>query len=155
MAFAQSARDEGATILIGGKTADNRLGPLDKGYYIEPTLVGDIKPSMKVYREETFGPFGVISTFSSKDAVVVLTNDTEYGLAAALFTADITRATRVSLALQAGNVWINSSNNSDSRVPFGGLKQSGVGRELGEAALEAYSTIKVVHVALVLAKPDI
>lgn len=153
LAYAQSARDDGATILTGGRAPADK--PQGKGYYIEPTLVGDVTPSMKVYREEIFGPFGVISKFSSEDDVVRMANDTEYGLAAALFTADITRANRVSRVLQAGNVWINANNNSDLRVPFGGMKQSGIGRELGEAGLEAYSTIKAVHLNLVHANPDI
>lgn len=152
LSYAQSARDEGATILTGGKPASVSNG---KGYYVEPTVVGDVTPDMKVCREEIFGPFVVISKFADEAAAIAAANDTEYGLAAALFTSDVTRAIRVSQKLRAGNVWINSSNNSDYRVPFGGMKQSGIGRELGQAGLEAYSTIKAVHLNLVLADPDI
>jgi aldehyde dehydrogenase (NAD+) len=151
--YAQSARDEGGKIIHGGRMASNKPG--DKGYYIEPTIVVDVTPSMKVYREEIFGPFAVVSKFSSEEEVIEAANATEYGLAAALFTNDITRAVRVSQRLQAGNVWINSNNSSDYRVPFGGMKQSGIGRELGQAGLDAYSTIKAVHLNLSFATPDI
>ncbi|CAH0020088.1 unnamed protein product [Clonostachys rhizophaga] len=129
--------------------------PNGRGYFIEPTVVGDVKSSMKVYKEEIFGPFAAVVKFSSEQEVIKAANDTEYGLAAALFTTDVTRAVRISQRLHAGNVWINSNNNSDFQVPFGGMKQSGIGRELGEAGLEAYSTLKAVHLNLVLANPDI
>ncbi|KAK5203310.1 mitochondrial aldehyde dehydrogenase [Exophiala xenobiotica] len=152
LSYVQSAKDEGATIVSGGKTAANRRQ--DKGYYIEPTIVGDIKPSMKAYQEEIFGPFVVLSKFTEEEDVLQLANDSEYGLAAAVFTNDITRAIRVSENLQAGMVWINSNNNSDFRVPFGGVKQSGIGRELGQAGLEAYSTLKAVHLNLIMADPE-
>jgi aldehyde dehydrogenase (NAD+) len=151
--YARSAVEEGGTILSGGKTFQGR--PEGKGYYVEPTVVGNVTPNMKVYREEIFGPFLVVCKFSSEDDVVKSANASEYGLAAALFTTDITRAMRVSQQLEAGNVWINSNNNSDYRMPFGGVKQSGIGRELGQAGLEAYSTIKAVHLNLVMSEPDI
>ncbi|KAK7212652.1 hypothetical protein V2G26_019830 [Clonostachys chloroleuca] len=153
LSYAESARQEGARVLLGGKASSNK--PNGKGYFIEPTVVGDVKSSMKVYKEEIFGPFAVVVKFSSEQEVIKAANDTEYGLAAALFTTDVTRAVRISQRLHAGNVWINSNNNSDFRVPFGGMKQSGIGRELGEAGLEAYSTLKAVHLNLVLANPDI
>jgi aldehyde dehydrogenase (NAD+) len=153
LGYAQSALDEGAKIIAGGRMARNRPG--DRGYYIEPTVVVDVTASMKVYREEIFGPFVVVSKFSSEDEVIKASNATDYGLAAAIFTNNITRGVRVSQCLQAGNIWINSNNNSDYRVPFGGMKQSGIGRELGEAGLEAYSTIKAVHLNLSFANPDI
>uniref|UniRef100_A0A8H7K5N6 Aldehyde dehydrogenase domain-containing protein n=1 Tax=Bionectria ochroleuca TaxID=29856 RepID=A0A8H7K5N6_BIOOC len=153
LAYAESARQEGATVLAGGQPTSNK--PNGKGYFIDPTVVGDIKPSMKVYQEEIFGPFAVVVKFTSEEEVIKAANDTEYGLAATVFTTDVTRAVRVSQRLRAGNIWINSNNNSDFRVPFGGMKQSGIGRELGEAGLQAYSTIKAVHLNLVMANPDI
>ena len=103
---------------------------------------------MTCYKEEIFGPFAVFVKFSTEVEAIRLANATEYGLAAAVCTSDITRAHRVANKLKAGMVWINSSNNSDFRVPFGGVKQSGIGRELGEAGLEAYTQIKAVHVNL-------
>jgi aldehyde dehydrogenase (NAD+) len=149
LSFVKSANKDGAKVLMGGKTAANRPG--GKGFYFEPTLVGDVTPAMDVFRQEIFGPFGVICKFNSEVDGIRAANDTEYGLGAALFTKDITRATRVSRKLQSGMVWINSSNNSDYRVPFGGCKQSGIGRELGEAGLEAYSSVKAIHLNLVMA----
>jgi aldehyde dehydrogenase (NAD+) len=101
---------------------------------------------MKIYKEEVFGPFVVIGKFESEDEGVALANDSTYGLGSAVFTQDITRAHRVARRIEAGTVWINSSNDSDFRIPFGGVKQSGIGRELGEAGLAAYSNVKAVHV---------
>lgn len=101
---------------------------------------------MRIFQEEVFGPFVVISRFGSEEEAVRLANNTTYGLGSALFTRDLTRAHRVAKDIEAGMVWINSSNDSDWRIPFGGVKQSGIGRELGEAGLEAYSSIKAVHV---------
>lgn len=147
LAYAESAVNEGATIVSGGRQFAGR--PHGKGYFIEPTIIKDVQTSMRVYQEEIFGPFAVFSKFSTQEEVLKLANDTEYGLASAVFTQDITRAIRVSEDLQAGMVWINSANNSDFRVPFGGVKQSGIGRELGQAGLDAYSSIKAVHLNLV------
>lgn len=148
LGYVQSAKDEGATIVAGGTVHEDR--PNGRGYYINPTVVGDVKPHMKIYREEIFGPFGVFVKFgdADEDEVVKMANDTEYGLAAALCTSDIVRAHRVAGKLKAGMVWINANNNSDFRVPFGGVKQSGIGRELGQAGLEAYSNTKAIHLNL-------
>ncbi|KIY02262.1 uncharacterized protein Z520_02400 [Fonsecaea multimorphosa CBS 102226] len=153
LSYVQSAKDEGAVIVKGGQTASNR--PNGKGFYIEPTVVSGVSPSMRVYKEEIFGPFVTFTTFTDEKEVLNLANDTTYGLGSAVFTNDVTRAIRVAGELQAGMVWINSSNNSDLRVPFGGVKQSGIGRELGQAGLEAYSVLKAVHLNLVFANPDI
>jgi aldehyde dehydrogenase (NAD+) len=98
---------------------------------------------MKIYREEVFGPFVVISSFKTEEEAVERANDTTYGLGAAVFTQNITKGHRLARDIEAGMVWINSSNDSDIRVPFGGVKQSGIGRELGEAGLEAYTNKKV------------
>lgn len=103
---------------------------------------------MRIAREEIFGPFVVISSFRTEEEAVTRANDTVYGLGSAVFTRDLTRAHRVARRLEAGMVWVNSSNDSDFRVPFGGVKQSGVGRELGEKGLEAYTSAKAVHVNL-------
>ncbi|PGH15172.1 hypothetical protein AJ79_02537 [Helicocarpus griseus UAMH5409] len=146
LGYAQSAKEEGASIFAGGEIAQSR--PNGKGYFISPTIVSDVQPHMKVYKEEIFGPFVVFVRFSSEQDVIKMANDTEYGLASALCTSDITRAHRVAGKLKAGMVWINSSNSSDFRVPFGGVKQSGVGRELGQAGLDAYSSIKAIHLNL-------
>lgn len=104
---------------------------------------------MRIYREEVFGPFVVITTFKSEDQAIEMANDTVYGLGAAVFTKDQERAHRVASETDSGVVWINSSQDCDYRVPFGGVKQSGIGRELGEAELEAYSQVKAVHINMV------
>lgn len=142
LAYVQAAKDEGATIVSGGAVADDR--PNNKGYFIAPTVVGDVKPNMRVYREEIFGPFGVFVKFSGENEVIKMANDTDYGLAAAICTRDNARIHRVVPRLKVGMVSVNATNNSDFRVPFGGVKQSGIGRELGQAGLDAYSSIKAV-----------
>lgn len=141
LGFIASAKDEGATIALGGEPS-----PLNgKGFYINPTVFTDVKPDMRVYREEIFGPCVSVISFKTEEEAIALANDTTYGLGSALFTRNLTRAHRVAEEIEAGMVWINSSNDSDVRIPFGGVKQSGIGRELGEAGLASYYNIKAVH----------
>lgn len=103
---------------------------------------------MKIVQEEIFGPVVAISKFSTEGEVIAKANDTAYGLAAAVFTENISRGHRVTRKLQAGMVWINSSGDSHFGIPFGGYKSSGIGRELGQYALDAYTQSKAVHVNL-------
>ena len=103
---------------------------------------------MTIFKEEVFGPFVVIASFKDEDEALSLANNTTYGLGSAIFTADVVKAHRVARRVEAGMVWINSSQDSDFRIPFGGVKMSGIGRELGEAGLEAYTNKKAVHVNL-------
>ncbi|KAH7119810.1 aldehyde dehydrogenase [Dendryphion nanum] len=140
LSYIETGRSEGATVLCGGE----RHG--EKGYYIQPTVFTDVKDSMRIYQEEIFGPVVTISSFETEDEAISRANNTTYGLGASVFTKDIERAHRVASEIEAGMVWVNSSQDCDYRVPFGGVKQSGIGRELGEAGLEAYSQIKAVHV---------
>ncbi|KAF5024836.1 hypothetical protein F66182_3075 [Fusarium sp. NRRL 66182] len=144
MEFVDIGKQDGAKLEYGGEPFKN-VGD-GKGYFIEPTVFTEVSPSMRVFQEEVFGPFVVITKFKSEEDAIRLANDTQYGLGSALFTTDITRAHQVAKRIEAGMVWINSSNDSDWRIPFGGVKQSGIGRELGEAGLAAYSNIKAVHV---------
>ncbi|OQU95712.1 hypothetical protein CLAIMM_01888 [Cladophialophora immunda] len=146
LGYIESGKSEGATLAAGGVPHKN-VGD-GKGFFIEPTIFTGVKDDMKIYREEVFGPFVVIASFKTEDEAVRMANDTTYGLGSALFTSNIERAHRVAARIEAGMVWINSSNDSDFRVPFGGVKQSGIGRELGEAGLAAYSQTKAVHVNL-------
>lgn len=142
LAYIESGKSEGATLSAGGVPHKNLGG---KGFFIEPTIFTDVKDHMKIYREEVFGPFVVICSFKTEEEAITMANDTTYGLGSAVFTQNIERGHRVASEIEAGMVWINSSNDSDYRIPFGGVKQSGIGRELGEAGLEAYSQIKAVH----------
>ncbi|RAH68335.1 aldehyde dehydrogenase [Aspergillus aculeatinus CBS 121060] len=146
LSFAKSAKDEGAVILTGGSTATDR--PNGKGFYVAPTIVANVHSNMTVYKEEIFGPLGVVMKFRTEDEVIALANETKFGLAAAVCTRDIARAHRMTRELRSGMVWINCNQGSDYRVPFGGVKQSGIGRELGPAALEAYSQLKSVFTNL-------
>ena len=141
--YIQSGKSEGATLATGGEPFKNANG---KGFFIAPTVFTNVKDSMKIYREEVFGPFVVISSFKTEDEAVERANDTTYGLGSAVFTENLCKAHRVARSIEAGMVWINSSNDSDYRIPFGGVKQSGIGRELGEAGLQAYTVQKAVHV---------
>jgi aldehyde dehydrogenase (NAD+) len=145
LGYIQAGKDEGATLISGGEVFMKGPTP-SKGFFITPAIFTDVKPSMKIYREEVFGPFVVIATFSNEEEALQMANDTVYGLGSAVFTKDITRAHRVARKIEAGMVWINSSNDSDYRVPFGGVKQSGIGRELGEAGMAGYTQTKAVHV---------
>lgn len=141
LGYIKSAKDEGATIALGGEPAPQN----GKGFFINPTVFTDVKPSMTIFKEEIFGPCVSLVSFKTEEEAIELANDTTYGLGAALFTRNLTKAHRVAAEIEAGMVWINSSNDSDVRVPFGGVKQSGIGRELGEAGLASYYNIKSVH----------
>lgn len=143
LSYVDSGSKEGARLVMGGSPHKNLGG---KGFFIEPTVFADVKENMTIFQEEVFGPFVSISSFSSEEEAVKLANATSFGLGAALFSRDIELCHRVAVGLEAGMVWINSSNDSDYRVPFGGVKHSGVGRELGEAGLAAYSQTKAIHV---------
>jgi phenylacetaldehyde dehydrogenase len=129
---------EGAKTVVGGK----RMG--DTGYFVEPTVLVDVKPEMKVVREEIFGPVVTAIPFNEPEEVISFANDTVYGLAAAVWTRDISKAHRMAAKLRAGTVWINCYNVFDPALPFGGYKQSGWGREMGHAALDLYTESKSV-----------
>ena len=143
LSYIESGKSEGATLAIGGEPYKDING---KGFFIAPTVFTNVRDSMKIYREEVFGPFVVIASFRTEEEAIERANDTTYGLGSSVFTENITKAHRVARAIEAGMVWINSSNDSDYRIPFGGVKQSGIGRELGEAGLAAYTNAKAVHV---------
>ncbi|KAH7356370.1 aldehyde dehydrogenase domain-containing protein [Pyrenochaeta sp. MPI-SDFR-AT-0127] len=144
LSLVESGKSQGANLYIGGEPLDAN----GKGFFIKPTIFTNVKPDMDIYREEIFGPVGVVVPFETEEEVIKMANDTIYGLGAAVFTKDISRAHRVAKKIESGNVWINSSQNSDTRIPFGGHKQSGIGRECGEAGIKAYTTTKSVLVNL-------
>ncbi|KAH7124899.1 aldehyde dehydrogenase domain-containing protein [Dactylonectria estremocensis] len=145
LSYVESGKEEGAQLIYGGKPHKSLNG---KGFFIEPTIFTNVTPEMRIYREEIFGPFVVILPFKTESEVVQMANDTEYGLAAAVFTRDIARAHSITRKIKAGTVWINNSQTVDPRVPFGGFKQSGIGQEQGEASIKAYTNYKTVIVDL-------
>ncbi|KAF0318263.1 aldehyde dehydrogenase [Colletotrichum asianum] len=142
MGYIKAGTDEGATIETGG----TRHG--DKGYFIQPTIFSNVRPDMKIMQEEIFGPVCAIAKFKDEEEVLKLAHDTNYGLAAAVHTKDLNTAIRMSRSLKAGTVWVNCYNLLTSAVPFGGFKESGIGRELGEAALANYTQNKSVAIRL-------
>ncbi|KAJ6608525.1 aldehyde dehydrogenase domain-containing protein, partial [Mycena sp. CBHHK59/15] len=142
MGYIDSGKAEGATVHVGG----TRHGT--EGFFIKPTIFTDVTPEMKIVREEIFGPVGVVIKFTDEEDVIRQANDTVYGLAAAVFSQNINRALETAHKLQAGTAWVNCVNQLHANVPFGGFKQSGIGRELGEYALHNYTNVKAVHVNL-------
>jgi len=140
--YLESGREDGATALTGG----TRHG--DKGYFVEPTVLTNTRPDMKVVREEIFGPVVVAAPFQSLDDIAAAANDSEYGLGAGIWTQDISKAHALAKKLRAGTVWINCYNVFDASLPFGGYKQSGWGREMGHEVLEAYTEVKAVTAQL-------
>ncbi len=140
--YLESGLHEGAEALVGGH---KRPGA---GYFVEPTVMVKTKPDMKVVREEIFGPVVCAMPFRDVDKLIAEANQSEYGLAAAVWTRDISKAHRIAEKLRAGTVWINCYNVFDAALPFGGYKQSGWGREMGHEALELYTEVKAVCAAI-------
>ncbi|KAG1747147.1 putative 1-pyrroline-5-carboxylate dehydrogenase [Suillus paluster] len=138
MDYIKSGQAEGATLHLGGK----RHGT--EGYFIQPTIFTGCKPNMKIVKEEIFGPVAAVMKFATEEEVIEQANNTTYGLACSVFTKDIDRAMRVASNIEAGTAWVNFTNWPDLGLPFGGFKQSGVGKDLGEYALENYTNVKAV-----------
>ncbi|QUD90660.1 betaine-aldehyde dehydrogenase [Phenylobacterium montanum] len=146
LGYIERGRAEGAKVLVGGHRVTT--GALAKGCFVEPTVFDGCHDDMAIVREEIFGPVMTVLGFDDEDEVVARANATEFGLAAGVFTNDLTRAHRVVARLQAGTCWINHYNITPIELPFGGVKQSGLGRENSKAAIEHYSQLKSVYVAL-------
>jgi aldehyde dehydrogenase (NAD+) len=142
MGFIESGKHDGAKLLCGG----GRVG--DRGYFIQPTVFADVRDDMTIAKEEIFGPVMSIIRFKDAEEVVRRANNTPYGLAAAVWTRDVSKAHGIAARLRAGSVWVNCYDVFDAAAPFGGYKKSGIGRELGEYGLAAYTEIKTVAVKL-------
>ena len=144
--YIASGVDEGATIVYGG---DRPSGEgLAGGYFVRPTVFTDVDPGMTIMREEIFGPVAMVGSFSDEDEAIAYANDTNFGLAAGIWTCDVKRAHRVAAKVEAGTVWVNTYGMFDAAIPYGGFKLSGYGKELGREALEQYLQTKTVWVDL-------
>lgn len=144
--YIELGQKEGATMLFGGKPLSGE--PFDRGYWVGPTILGDVDNSMTVAREEIFGPVLVVIKYRTVDEAIAIANDTEYGLAAGVWSEDVDAAMAVARQIESGTVWINDWHMVNSGYPFGGYKQSGNGRELGPRALDEYTEEKFVHIDL-------
>lgn len=143
MGYIDTAKTEGARLICGGDRA-----AMNSGYYVQPTVFADVTDGMTLAQAEVFGPVMAVLDFDTEAEAIARANDSEFGLAAGVFTADMTRAHRVIGALQAGTCWINAYNLTPVEAPFGGSKLSGVGRENGHAAVEHYTQVKSVYVGM-------
>jgi len=140
MGYINSGKSAGATVHHGGE----RHG--DEGFFIKPTIFTNVQPDMKIVQEEIFGPVAAVIKFKDEAEVVEMANNTTYGLAAHIFTENVSRAIRMAHAVEAGTTWVNCAQTVEAGVPFGGYKQSGIGRELGQYALDTYTQVKAVHI---------
>ena len=146
LSYIQSGVEEGAELVCGGERyTENGCA---NGYFVRPTVFDRCTPQMKIVREEIFGPVVTVQTFRTEAEAVALANDTDYGLAGAVFTSDVARAMRVVKEIRAGITWVNCYNPTFNEAPWGGYKRSGVGRELGVHGLEEYQEIKQINLNL-------
>ena len=145
LSYIEAGKRDGARVVAGGGRANVGNG---KGYYIEPTIFDGVSNSMKIAREEIFGPVLSVIPFKSVEDGIAQGNQTTYGLAAAVWTRDVAKAFRAARALRAGTVWVNAYNLFDAALPFGGFKESGFGREMGSVGLDHYTEVKTVWVDL-------
>ncbi|MGH3976767.1 MAG: aldehyde dehydrogenase family protein, partial [Pseudonocardiaceae bacterium] len=134
LGYIESGKKDGAELRLGG----NRVRQESGGYFVEPTVFDKVNPAMKIAREEIFGPVLSAITFKDVDEAIRIANDVSYGLTAAVWSRDITTAHRVAKSLRAGTVYVNCYDADDITVPFGGFKQSGIGREGGPEAISAF-----------------
>jgi len=142
--YLQVAREEGGIFLTGGKRPEG----LDKGYFLEPTIITGLDRTCRVVREEIFGPVVTVIPFDTEEEVIEQANDTHYGLSASIWTNDLRRAHRVAQSIEAGIVWVNTWFLRDLRTPFGGMKQSGIGREGGIHSFDFFTELTNICIKL-------
>jgi 4-(gamma-glutamylamino)butanal dehydrogenase len=143
LSYIELGAREGATIALGGRRVMQESG----GYYVEPTILDNARNDMRVAQEEIFGPVVVVIPFEDEAEAISLANDTIYGLGAAVWATDMNAAHRVSRAVKAGTVWVNTFDRSSLTTPFGGFKQSGFGRDRSPHAVEKYMDFKTIWTA--------
>ena len=146
LSYVQIAKEEGATIACGGDYYTEN--GCEKGSFVQPTLITNVTNDMRVAQEEIFGPVAVVIKFKTEDEVIALANQSTYGLGGAVWTKDIHRALRVAKSIETGRMWVNTYNQIPEGAPFGGYKQSGIGRENDKAILDAYSQTKNIMINL-------
>ena len=145
--YFEVAKDDGATLLAGGEKA---VGDgLENGFFLKPTIYGDVDNNMRIAREEIFGPVAVLIPFEDEAEAIAIANDTEYGLVAGIWTKDLSRAHRVSSQIDAGQIYVNYYHESGVEHPLGGYKKSGIGREKGLAAIKQYTQTKNISIKLI------
>jgi aminomuconate-semialdehyde/2-hydroxymuconate-6-semialdehyde dehydrogenase len=142
--YIEIARNDGANILIGGKRPDG----FEKGYYLEPTIITGLDRNSRCVREEIFGPVVTVMPFDMEEEVIVQANDSHYGLSATIWTNDLRRAHRVAHQIEAGIIWVNTWFLRDLRTPFGGMKNSGIGRTGGMHSIDFYSELSNITIKL-------
>jgi acyl-CoA reductase-like NAD-dependent aldehyde dehydrogenase len=146
LSYIEVARAEGATVALGG-TAMAGEG-FTKGFWVAPTIISGVRSDMRVAREEIFGPVLSVIAYDTDEEAVAVANDSDYGLSASIWSTDNARALAIADRIQSGSVWINDAHGINCQLPFGGYKQSGLGRELGPGALDAYTEVKTVALDL-------
>jgi betaine-aldehyde dehydrogenase len=139
-------KKEGARLVCGGTRPAG--AEFENGHFLEPTIFDNVKPSMRIAREEIFGPVLSVTPFATEEEAIRIANDTEYGLAAAVWSRNVSRAHRVIREIRAGITWVNTYHPTFNELPWGGYKQSGIGRELGFSGIEAYLETKQININL-------
>ena len=146
MEYVEEARDAGATFVTGGDTPEDDA--LSEGCFVSPTLIDDIDHDNRAVQEEIFGPVQEVFEWDDYDEMIEQANDVDYGLAAGVITSDLTQAYQTARDIEAGNIWINQYNDFPAGQPFGGYKQSGIGRETAFEAVEHYTQTKTLNLSL-------
>ena len=146
MSLIRSGEEQGAKIVLGGGVPCGEQ--FERGFWVEPTIFVDVTNDMRIAQEEIFGPVLSVLRYHDEDEAIRIANDTDYGLSAAVWSTDDERALEVGRQIRAGTVWINDVHNINADAPFGGYKQSGLGREIGPNCLDAYTEVKNLHLDL-------